>query len=101
MTAKEMVELVQQHHPHIGYTEAILMLNNAKDEFCENTEITRGFISTFQTVAGQRLYDFGLAGDSGNGGLLKIRNMWIGTEGSEILAPRLSGTLNIRDNSGP
>jgi hypothetical protein len=101
MRAKVMVELLQQHHPHIGETEALLMINNAKDEFCENTEINKGFISTFQTVAGQRLYDIGLAGDTLPGGALKIRNVWIGTEGSEILAPRLSGTLNIRDNSGP
>ena len=34
MKTKEMIELVQQHHPHLGEVEAIKLLNRAKDDFC-------------------------------------------------------------------
>ena len=40
MTAKQMIELIQQHHPHISETEALLLLNEAKDELCEEAEIS-------------------------------------------------------------
>ena len=33
MTLKEMIELVQQHHPHMGETEIVKLLNRAKDDF--------------------------------------------------------------------
>ena len=38
MIAKKMIELLQQHHPHIGETEALMILNQAKDDFCQDTE---------------------------------------------------------------
>ena len=56
MTAKQMIELIQQHHPHISETEALLLLNEAKDEFCEETEMSKTVISSVTTVANQLLY---------------------------------------------
>ena len=41
MTAKEMIELVQQHHPHMGETEIVKLLNRAKNDFCAKTEILK------------------------------------------------------------
>ena len=94
MTAKQMIELIQQHHPHIGETEALLLLNQAKDDFCQDTEMVKTHF-TFTTTAGTMLYDKSLAAD---GSILKILNVWIGDSGSEIKAPRLQGTLNIKDS---
>ena len=85
MNAKKMIELLQQHHPHIGETEALLLLNQSKDDFCQDTEI----------VKNQLLYDIAL-GSGGN--VLKILNVWIGDSGTEIKVPRLQGTLNIKDS---
>tara|TARA_R110002020_G_scaffold69803_1_gene181624 strand:- start:109 stop:396 length:288 start_codon:yes stop_codon:yes gene_type:complete len=94
MTAKQMIEMLQQHHPHIGETEALLLLNQAKDDFCEDTEMVKSQ-STFSTVVNQLLYDRDLAAD---GKILKVLDVWIGDSGSEIKAPRLQGTLNIKDS---
>jgi len=95
MTAKQMIELIQQHHPHIGETEALLMLNQSKDDFCQDTEMVKTQ-STFTTTANQLLYDDSqLAAD---GTILKVLDVWIGDAGSEIKASRLQGTLNIKDS---
>ena len=67
MNAKKMIELLQQHHPHIGETEAYILINQAKDDFCQDTEMVKG-LGSFTTTAG-----------------------------SHIKAPRLQGTLNIKD----
>ena len=94
MNAKQMIELLQQHHPHIGETEALLLINQAKDDFCQDTEIVKNQVS-FTTTAGTMLYDLNLMANSN---ILKILNVWIGDAGSEIKAPRLQGTLNIKDS---
>ena len=56
MTAKKMIELLQQHHPHIGETEALILLNQAKDDFCEDTEMVKTQ-STFTTTVTQLVFD--------------------------------------------
>tara|TARA_R100000781_G_scaffold114461_1_gene85327 strand:- start:299 stop:586 length:288 start_codon:yes stop_codon:yes gene_type:complete len=94
MTAKQMIELIQQHHPHIGETEALLMLNQSKDDFCQDTEMVKTQ-TTFTTTANTLLYDRDLAAD---GKILKILDVWIGDSGSEIKASRLQGTLKIKDS---
>ena len=94
--AKEMVELLQQHHPHIGETEALTILNRAKDDFCEKTEMVKSVLVSITTVAGQLSYHIGLASDAS---VYKILNVWIGDSGSEIKAPKLQGTLNIKDRT--
>ena len=96
MTAKKMIELLQQHHPHIGETEALILLNQAKDDFCEDTEMVKTQ-STFTTTVNQLVYDDAeLAAD---GTILKILNVWIGDSGSEVKAPRLKGVLQIKDST--
>ena len=94
MTAKQILELIQQHHPHIGETEALLLLNQSKDDFCQDTEMVKTQ-STFTTTADTLLYDRDLAAD---GKILKILDVWIGDSGNEIKASRLQGTLNIKDS---
>jgi len=95
MTGKQLLELFQQHHPHIGETEALLIINQAKDDFCEETEMVKTQ-STFTTTANTLLYNSpALAAD---GSILKILNVWIGDSGNEIKAPRLQGTLKIKDS---
>jgi len=56
MTQKQMIELIQTHHPDMGETEARLYLNKALKEFCRETKILSGS-TTFSTVADQRYYD--------------------------------------------
>ena len=95
MTAKKMIELLQQHHPHIAETEALMLINQAKDDFCEDTETYNTVLSSFNTVSGQLLYDVGLAADTS---IFKVLNVWGGDSGSEILLSRLQGTLKIKDS---
>ena len=100
MIAKKMIELLQQHHPHIGETEALMILNQAKDDFCQDTEMVKTQ-STFTTTANQLLYDNAELGEDGDGTpsvILKVLDVWIGDSGSEIKATRLQGTLNIKDS---
>ena len=54
MELKEMIELVQQHHPHMGETEIVKHLNRTKDEFCEETEIYKKTDTNIDTIADQR-----------------------------------------------
>tara|TARA_Y100000401_G_scaffold116880_1_gene123775 strand:- start:2846 stop:3112 length:267 start_codon:yes stop_codon:yes gene_type:complete len=86
MTTKEMIELIQQHHPHIGETEAIKLLNRAKDEFCEETDIYKKTDGTIDTVADQRWYDI-------PSGLLKIEEVYF----DDVKIPRLQGNPIIND----
>jgi len=86
MKAREMIELIQQHHPHIGEKEAIKILNRAKDDFCAKTEIVKdSYTST--TVANQRYYSL-------DNKVLKILNIWL----NDILIPMLVGKPIIDDD---
>ena len=87
MTAKEMVELVQQHHPHMGESEAIKLLNRAKDEFCERTDIYKK-TATMSTTADHRWYALPT-------GLLKIEEVYI----DDVKIARLQGNPKINDES--
>ena len=69
MKNKEMIELVQQHHPHMGEVEIIKLINRAKDDFCSKTEIVKDSY-TGTTVANQRYYDI-------DARILKIRSLWL------------------------
>ena len=50
MTGKEMVELVQQHHPELGPQEIIKMLNRASDDYTARTRLLDS-ATKFTTVA--------------------------------------------------
>ena len=88
MKTKEMVELVQQHHPHMGETEIIKLLNRVKDDFCEETEIFKKTDATIDTVADQRWYDI-------PSGLTKIEEVYF----DDVRIPRLQGNPIINDES--
>jgi len=90
MKGKEMVELVQQHHPEMGAQEIIKMLNRASDEFCTRTRLLDS-ATTFDTVADQRYYGL----DS------QIMEIWsvdyTNDDGDLEAIPRLIGRPPIRD----
>ena len=85
MTAKEMIELVQQHHPHMGEVEITKLLNRAKDDFCAKTEMVKDSY-TFSTVANQRYYDI-------DERILKIQSVWL----NDVEIPKLIGKPIIDD----
>ena len=69
MKTKEMIELVQQHHPHLGEVETIKLINRAKDDFCARTEIVKDSYTT-STVANQRYYKLDTK-------IIKIQSIWL------------------------
>jgi hypothetical protein len=85
MTAKEMIELVQQHHPHMGEVEVIKLLNRAKNDFCARTEIVKDSY-TLNTVASQRYYDI-------DNRIIKIKSVWV----DDIKIPKMIGKPVIDD----
>jgi hypothetical protein len=85
MTTKEMMELVQLHHPHMGEVEIVRVLNRAKDDFCAKTEVVKDSY-TLNTVANQRYYDI-------DERILKIKSVWL----NDIKIPRLIGKPIIDD----
>jgi len=90
MKGKEMVELVQQHHPELGAQEIVKMLNRASDEFCTRTRLLDS-ATKFDTVADQRYYGL----DS------QIMEIWsvdyTNDDGDLEAIPRLIGRPPIRD----
>ena len=56
MTQKQLIELVQQHHPHMGESEIRLALNRAQDDFSNKSEIIKStYVQT--SSAGKRYYE--------------------------------------------
>ena len=88
MTTKEMIELVQQHHTHMGEVEVIKLLNRAKDDFCAKTEIVKDSYTT-TTVANQRYYTIST-------NILKILSVWL----NDVQIPMLLGKPIIDDDTG-
>ena len=87
MTTKEMMELVQQHHPHLGEKEIVKLLNRAKDDFCAKTEIVKDSY-TLNTVANQRYYDI-------DNRIIKIKSVWL----NDVKIPRMIGKPIIDDTT--
>ena len=86
MNQKEMVELVQQHHPSKGVVEVNKALNRASDTFCADTEIIEiSFIDG--TVAGQRYYSL-------DADIVKVLRVEI----NDVIIPRLVGLPAIEDD---
>jgi len=90
MTQKEMIELIQQHHPHIRETEARKLLNRAMDSFCADTDMLKtSFTDT--TIAGTRYYGLDNA-------MLKISRVTLTDAGGQSYhIPRLIGHPEIED----
>tara|TARA_R100000458_G_C8273089_1_gene247915 strand:- start:1976 stop:2272 length:297 start_codon:yes stop_codon:yes gene_type:complete len=94
MKLLEMVELVQQHHPHMGETEIIRLLNRAKDDFCERTEIVKSTY-TIQTTANQRYYALNDIGDDVTSVILKVKEVWL----NDTIIPRLLEKPPVDDDT--
>ena len=87
MKSQEMIELIKQHHPHVGDTEIIKMLNRVKDDFCARTEIVRDTY-TSDTVANQRYYTL-------DNRIRKNKSVSL----NDVLIPRLIGKPIIDDDT--
>ena len=87
MKTKEMLELIQQHHPHMGEVEAIKLLNRSKDEFCARTEIVKDSYTT-STVVNQRYYTLDTK-------IIKIKDVWL----NDVKIPMLIGKPVIDDDT--
>ena len=85
MTAKEMIELVRQHHPHMGEKEILGLLNRAKDDFCSKTDLVKDTY-TFNTVADQRYYAM-------DDRILKVKSIWL----DSVRIPKMTGKPLIDD----
>ena len=100
MKAKEMIELVQQHHPHMGEVEVIKLLNRAKDDFCAETEIVKKKYTEVSmdygteangetsTTASRMYYAISEY-------ILKIQSVWL----NDVKIPRLIGKPIIDDDT--
>ena len=84
MTLQEIIELVQQHHPDMGETEVVKLINRGMEDFSVRTEMVTGTF-TFPTVINQRYYT--LSDD-----ILKIDEVYYdASAGGGKRIPRLSG----------
>jgi hypothetical protein len=89
MSPKEMYELFEQHHGHIGQTEAFKLLDRAKNDFCSRTEIvTDTYTISGGTVANQRYYTI-------DARILKIIDVWL----NDVSIPKLTGKPIIDDDT--
>jgi hypothetical protein len=87
MKTREMIELIQQHHPHIGEVEAIKLLNRAKNDFCFRTEIVKDSYTT-STVVDQRYYTL-------DPKIIKIKSVWL----NDVEIPKALGKPIIDDDT--
>tara|TARA_R100001463_G_scaffold33403_4_gene74145 strand:+ start:1033 stop:1311 length:279 start_codon:yes stop_codon:yes gene_type:complete len=90
MKLKEMVELVQQHHPQMNAQEIIKMLNRAMNEYCSRTRILESS-TDITIVENQRRYSLNVAGNRDE--IMEIKN--VDLNGEEI--KRFIGRPKKRD----
>ena len=97
LTAKKMIELVQQHHPHMGETEILQLINQVKDEFCEDTKMVQILDETLDTVVDKRwdaIPNFNSHSTS-SAHLISIEEVYI----DDVRISRLQGNPKIDDGS--
>lgn len=90
MKLKEMVELIQQHHPQMGAQEIIKMINRAQDEYSSRTRILESN-TDITVVENQRRYSLNLAGNKDE--IMEIKS--VDLNGEEI--KRYIGRPHKRD----
>ena len=90
MTGKQLIEMVQQHHPTIGEKELLMIVNRAKDEFCERSEIARQTTDALTTTADAKWYDI----PSAYGIFTKIEKVYL----NNVEIGRMIGRPRIRDD---
>ncbi len=86
MKQLELIELVQQHHPMMGYTEIRKALNRAQNDYCARTELIKTTY-TQDSVAGRRYYEL-------DENILKVTSVQI----NDVTIPRLQGNPIIDDD---
>ena len=86
MTQKQLIELIQQHHPSMGETEIRLALNRAQDDYCAKTELIKETY-TQDSVAGKRYYTI-------DSQIIKVTSVQI----NDVTIPRLIGKPIIDDD---
>jgi DNA-directed RNA polymerase specialized sigma subunit len=92
MKLKEMVELVQQHHPELGVTEIVKMLNTAQEEYSQRTRMLES-ATQFPLTDGLRYYKL-------DESILEIKSVDMeGADGStdHVNIPKLIGRPVRRD----
>jgi len=62
MTSKNMVEMVQQHHPNASETQIISWLNQSMDDVTDRTSFAIEGSGTFSTASGTKYYSFSSIG---------------------------------------
>tara|TARA_R100001594_G_scaffold109662_2_gene144406 strand:- start:2254 stop:2925 length:672 start_codon:yes stop_codon:yes gene_type:complete len=86
MTQKQLIELVQQHHPGMGETEIRLALNRAQDDFSAKSEIIKStYVQT--SSPGKRYYSL-------DGQILRVLKVQI----NDVDIPRLISPPIIDDD---
>ena len=94
MTLIEMIDLVRQHHPHMGEAEIRLLLNRASDDFCSKTEMIKHSFSLGadvdpdDTTANKRYYRL-------PDEVLTIREVYL----NDVRIPRMIGKPIIDDTT--
>lgn len=86
MTQKQLIELVQQHHPNMGETEIRLALNRAQDDFSSKTESIKTTYTQTST-AGKRYYTL-------DGQILRVLKVQV----NDVDIPRLIVPPSIDDD---
>ena len=56
MTVKNMVEMVQQHHPNASETQIIIWIYQAMDDVTDKTSFAVEGQGTFETEIGPKYY---------------------------------------------
>ena len=92
MTQLQMIEMVKQHHPHIGETEIRKLLNRAQRLLAEETGILERWF-TDETTADQRLYSL-------DEDILEIKRVELSDEdGNYYMIPRLIDKPELGDDT--
>lgn len=86
MKVKKIFDMIKQHHPTMGGTEILDLINEGSDEFCRSSEIFKQSFSQ-DTVAGQRYYTI-------DNQIFKILSVSL----NEVNLPRLTGEISIDDD---
>ena len=76
MTVKNMVEMVQEHHPNASETQIIIWLNQAMDDVVDRTSFAIHGNGTFSTVADTKYYSFsGIGGVTSDDEIISIESV--------------------------
>lgn len=84
-TKEKMIERIKNHHPHLGETEILQRLNQAKDLFCEATGIYKRQ-DDFNTVANKTYYSL-------DADIITVDSVWL----ENVQIPRLINKPGIDD----